>query len=189
MGAELHTPLPEEARPKDFGQADRQIFRSAREIRRMVWKVYRSEKCIRHVYEMPRILKKRQRFSDDIVGWAGLLIAAVALIVLDRPSEPHKWHPAIVWSCTAFSGIALFGRTHWRSWRFWVLWTLFLLLHVFLMWWIFDKVLPPGHVWGTIYVMPLGFVEAILLVGLIVRIEHIFDPHPKERHAAHGDEV
>ncbi len=64
-------------------------------------------------------------------------------------------------------------------WRFWLLWASLLLLHVFVMWWIFDKILPANHMWGTMYVIPLGFVEAILLVGLIVRIERMLDTRPR----------
>src|ERR1700739_1954254 len=125
---------------------------------------------------MPGILKKRKGASDNVVGWVGVFVTVVTLYVLDNPSEPHKWHPAIVWSCTAFSTIALFGRARWQSWRFWALCILFLLLHVLAMWWIFGRLLPAGHVWGTFYVMPIGFVEGILLLGLIVRTEHMFDP-------------
>lgn len=136
---------------------------------------------------MPIILKKRRRVSDDIVGWIGLAVVIVASFVLDMPSEPHKWHPAIVWTGTAFSCIALFGRTRWRSWRFWILWASFLSLHVVAMWWIFDSLLPAGHVWGTLYVMPIGFIEGILLVGLVVRIERMLVPRAQDHaHATHG---
>jgi hypothetical protein len=124
---------------------------------------------------MPRVLKKRRRVGDDVVGWVGILATTAALYVFHNPSEPHKWHPAIVWTCTAFSCIALFGRTRWRSWKFWLLWVFFLLVHILAMWWIFGRLLPAGHVWGTIYVIPIGFVEGILVLGLLVRIERMFD--------------
>jgi hypothetical protein len=125
---------------------------------------------------MTRRAKRRPRLKDDVVGWVGVLITIVALYVIDNPSEPHKWHPAIVWSCTAFSTIALFGRTQWQSWRFWALFMVFLLLHVFAMWWVFDKIVPAGHVWGTLFVVPIAFVEGILVLGQIVRFENMLDP-------------
>ena len=113
--------------------------------------------------------RKPVRVGEDTVGWIGALATLIALFLLDSPRHPHKWHPAIAWTGEAFYVVALFGRTLWQSWRFWLLWTLFLIIHVFAMWIIFDKVLPAGHVWGTIYVTPPAFVEGILLVGLIAR--------------------
>jgi hypothetical protein len=121
---------------------------------------------------MSKPFKKRRRYSEDLVGWAGTVIMVVAMFVLDKPSEPHKWHPAIVWTGLAFTTIALFGRTLWSSWRFWVLSTIFLMLHVYAMWWLFDQLLPHGHVWGTLFVVPIAFVEGILLVGVIAWIDH-----------------
>jgi hypothetical protein len=116
-----------------------------------------------------RLNKGGKKVSDDVVGWAGVLVTIVALVLLDNRNSPHKWHPAIVWTCSTFSAIALFGRTLWPSWRIWSLWASFLIVHLFAMWFIFDKVLPPGRVWGTIYVIPIAFVEGILLLGLIAR--------------------
>lgn len=123
---------------------------------------------------MPNVLNKQHTLGDNAIIWIGAIATIAACIMLDKPQEPHKWHAAIVWTCLTFVGVILFGRTRWRSWLFWTLSSLFLFLHVILMWWIFDKLLPGGHVWGTLYVMPLGFVEGIVLVGLIARLEQRF---------------
>jgi hypothetical protein len=34
-------------------------------------------------------------------------------------------------------------------------------------------VLPSGHVWGTLFVVPLTFVEALMLLAFVARLEHM----------------
>lgn len=124
-----------------------------------------------------RRVKTREPLGDRVAWWLALTVAVVATFVLDKPSEPHKWHAATMWFAVAFLTITLFGRTRWKSWRFWTLWTFFALLQLLAMWWLFGRVLPAGFFLGTLYVAPIGFIEGVLLVGLIVRIEHMIDPH------------
>jgi len=128
---------------------------------------------------MKNAIKKRlRRHREDVVVWVAVLGVVVAVFMLDNASESHKWHPAILWTCTAFTVITLFGRSKWQSWRFWVLWVCFFAVHLLAMWWIFDFFLFPGHVWRTFLVIPIvllkapiAFVEGILVLGFIVRIE------------------
>lgn len=116
-------------------------------------------------------MKTREPLGERTVGWLGLAVVVVSMFVLDKPSEPHKWHAAIIWSVGAFLTITLFGRTRWSSWRFGALWTFFALLQLLAMWWLFGRVMPAGYFVGTLVVAPIGFIEGVLLVGLIVRIE------------------
>jgi hypothetical protein len=127
------------------------------------------------IIRMPKKSKQRIPLSDNVVGWIGVAAVLAALFILDKPDHPHKWHAAIVWTASAFSVVALFGRTRWRSWRFWMLCAVFLVLHVFTMWVIFAKVFP-NLVLGTLYVVPPAFVEGILLLGVVVRIERRLSP-------------
>jgi hypothetical protein len=120
---------------------------------------------------MSRRLKERIA-SDDVLGWIGVAAALVAAIALDKGNAPHKWHAAITWTVVAFLGVLKFGQKKWRSWLFWILWALWLVLHVFAMWLIFGRLLP-RLILGTLYVVPLAFVEAIFLTGIFSRLERM----------------
>ena len=114
-----------------------------------------------------RVLKRRRLRIEDVIPWIGGLIALAAAMLLDVPSDPHKWHAAIVWSICAFTCILLFGRSRW-SWRgFWLLGAAFLVIHLFAMWLLFGKLITPNRHIGTLYVAPIGFVEGIYILGLI----------------------
>jgi len=122
---------------------------------------------------MPRILKKRAGPSDDALGWIGLALVLIAAIILDKGSAPHKWHAAIVWTFGALFCFLIFARNKWGSWLFWIFWATSLGLHVLAMWAIFAQLLP-RLILGTLYVMPLAFVESILLLGVFSKVERTF---------------
>lgn len=119
---------------------------------------------------MPRKLKKRIAGSDDIFGWIGLALVLGAAIILDKGSAPHKWHAAIMWTFCALFGVVIFGRKKRGSLLFWIFWVACLALHVFVMWVIFGQLLP-RLILGTLYVVPLAFLEAILLIGIFSKLE------------------
>jgi ABC-type Co2+ transport system permease subunit len=104
------------------------------------------------------------------LGWIGIALALIAAIILDKGNTPHKWHAAIVWTFAAFFGVLIFGRKKRGSWLFWIFWATCLILHVLAMWAIFARLLP-HLVLGTLYVIPLAFVESILLVGVFSNME------------------
>ena len=108
-----------------------------------------------------RVLSKKNRTLEDAVPWIGSAIALVASVLLDSPSQPHKWHPAIMWTICAFVCVVLFGRSRWRLTRFWMFCAAFFVLHLFTMWVLFDKILPSNRGLGTLYVAPIAFVEGI----------------------------
>src|SRR5580658_5552949 len=112
---------------------------------------------------MPRKPKKRIAAGDDIFGWVGLALALAAAIILDKGSAPHKWHAAIMWTFVALLGALIFGRKKRKSWLFWIFWATCLVLHVLAMWVLFGQLLP-RLILGTLYVVPIAFVESILLI-------------------------
>ncbi len=119
---------------------------------------------------MPRKLKKRMSLGDNVIVWSAAVVALIAAVILDKGSAPHKWHAAIMWTGVALYGVLIFGRRKWGSWRFWLFCVLCLGLHGFAMWLIFGRFLP-RLILGTLYVVPLAFIEAILLVGIFSRLE------------------
>ena len=119
---------------------------------------------------MPRILNKRAAASDRILVWIGTALALIAAIILDKGSAPHKWHAAITWTLVAFFGLLIFGRKKRTSWPFWIFWAACLVLHVLAMWLIFGQLLP-RLILGTLYVVPIAFIEAILLLVIFSRLE------------------
>ena len=121
-------------------------------------------------YEMPRRSKKGLAASDDPIGWIGLGLVLLAAIILDRASAPHKWHAAIMWTFVALFGVLLFGREKRGSWLFRIFWTACLALHVFAMWVIFGQFFP-RLILGTLYVVPIAFIESIFLTGVFSRLE------------------
>lgn len=121
---------------------------------------------------MSRKLKKRITFSDNILAWIGVPIVLIAAIILDKSSAPHKWHAAIMWTACAFYGVLIFGRKQRNSYQFWTFWGICLGLHILAMWVIFAKLLP-RLILGTLYVVPIAFVEAIFLFGIILKMERI----------------
>jgi hypothetical protein len=140
---------------------------------------------------MPRILKKGLAASDDAIGWIGLALVLLAAIILDKASAPHKWHAAIMWTFLAFFGVLVFDRKKRKSLLFWMFWTAFLVLHVFAMWVIFGRFLP-HLVLGTLYVVPIAFIESIFLTGVFSRLARKTAPaHPERDNSrmksAHGE--
>lgn len=119
---------------------------------------------------MPSKLKRILAVSDDALGWIGIAVILVAVVTLDKGSPPHKWHAAIVWTVTAFFGALIFGRKKRGSWAFWLFLGACLVLHVFGMWVIFTELLP-RLILGTLYVIPIAFIEAIFLVGMFAKLE------------------
>ena len=117
---------------------------------------------------------KRHSVSDNAIVWSAAAVGLIAAIVLDKGSAPHKWHGAIMWTGVAFYGVLIFGRKKWGSWLFWILWAFFLVLHGFAMWVIFAQLLP-RLILGTLYVVPLAFVESVLLLVIILKIERMLE--------------
>jgi hypothetical protein len=124
---------------------------------------------------MPRGLKNRAVSSDNILGWIGIALVLIAAIILDKGSAPHKWHAAIMWTFVALLGVLIFGRKKRGSLPFWIFWTGCLALHVFAMWLIFAQLLP-RLILGTLYVVPIAFIEAIFLVGMFSKLERKLAP-------------
>lgn len=108
----------------------------------------------------------------EVLGWTALAAVLLAAIVLDKNSPPHKWHAAIMWTGVAFYGALVFGRRLWASRRFWLFWTTCFVTHVILMWLIFVRFLP-NLILGTLYVVPLGFGEAVLVVVAIAKLQRL----------------
>jgi hypothetical protein len=123
---------------------------------------------------MPRRLKEGG-VSDDILGWVGIGLGLVAIIILDKRSPPHKWHAAVMWTFCALFGLLIFGRKKRRSWLFWIFWTASLVLHVFMMWLIFGELLP-RLILGILYVVPLAFIESVFLIGMFSSLERTLAP-------------
>jgi hypothetical protein len=119
---------------------------------------------------MPRILKERIARSDDALGWIGLALTLIAAIILDKGSPPHKWHAAIMWTFVAFFGVLIFGRKKRRSRLFWIFWSTCLVFHVFAMWVTFGQLFP-RLILGTLYVVPIAFIESIFLIGIFSRLQ------------------
>lgn len=115
---------------------------------------------------------KEGALSDDVFGWIGLALVLVAAIILDRGSPPHKWHAAIMWTFVALFGALVFGRKKRGSWLFWVFWATCFVLHVAAMWVIFGQVFP-RLILGTLYVVPLAFIESLLLFLAFSNIERL----------------
>jgi hypothetical protein len=120
---------------------------------------------------MPRILRSHARLSDSAIGWIAAALALVAAIILDKGDAPHRWHAAIMWTLCAFGSVIILSRRKWGSRRFWVPFTVCLALHVVAMWVIFARIFASLTVLGTLYAIPLAFVEAIFLSGIISVME------------------
>jgi len=121
--------------------------------------------------------RKRSSVSDDTFGWIGIALVLIAAIILDKSSQPHQWHAAIMWTFCALFGVLIFGREKRTSLLFWLFWATCLALHVVAMWMIFALVLP-RLVLGTLYVVPLAFMESLLLVVLFYKLERTFTEQP-----------
>ena len=121
-------------------------------------------------------MKKGMSWTDRAFVWSAAAVALAAAIILDRGSPPHKWHAAIMWTVVAFYGVVIFSRPKWRTWQFWIFWAVCLVIHVFAMWVIFGQLLPTP-VLGTLYVVPLAFLEAIFLMGIFLKLERKLPQH------------
>src|SRR5580658_8418683 len=120
---------------------------------------------------MSRKLKERI-VSDDVLGWVGIALGLVVIIILDKRSPPHKWHAAVMWTFCTFFGLLIFGRKKRSSGLFWIFWVACLALHAFAMWLLFGELLP-RLILGTLYVVPIAFVESIFLFAILSRLERV----------------
>lgn len=134
---------------------------------------------------MPWIVKKKEGSGDDLLGWIGVTLALIAAFVLDKGSAPHKWHAAIIWTFVASFGLLIFGREKRSSFWFWAFWAACFILHALAMWLLFGRLLP-RLVLGTLYVIPIAMLEAILLTGIYSRLEHNFGVEQANPEAASG---
>ncbi len=114
--------------------------------------------------------------SDDILGWIGIAVGLAAAFILDKGSALHKWHAAIMWTFCALFGLLIFGRKKRGSCLFWIFWAACLVLQAFAMWLIFGQLLP-RLILGTLYVVPVAFIEAILLIGIFSKLEGKLSPN------------
>lgn len=123
---------------------------------------------------MSRRLKERI-VSDDILGWVGIALGLIAIIILDKRSPPHKWHAAVMWTFVTLFGLLIFGRRKRGSGQFWIFWVACLTLHVFAMWLLFGQLLP-RLILGMLYVVPIALMESIFLFGIFSRLERALAP-------------
>jgi hypothetical protein len=121
----------------------------------------------------PPAAKVKTFLSDNFLASITVAVALFAAIIFDKYSPPHKWHAAIMWSTVALFGVLVWGREKRDSWVFWMYWTACSLLHIFAMWVIFGHLLP-RLILGTLYVVPLAFVESLSLFIVFVRLERKF---------------
>ena len=116
---------------------------------------------------MPRQLKKRVALTDNVAGWIAGAVALISVIILDTRGLPQKWHAAVMWTVCAFASVVVFSRKRLSSWQFWVSWTICLAFHVVLMWVLFAQLLRSLVVLGMLYVVPLAFLESLLLFAVL----------------------
>ena len=133
---------------------------------------------------MPRILKRKADLKENLIVALIGLIAIVASIIFNQHGLPQKWHAAIMWTGVAFGTVILSSRKKLTSWRFWLVWVSFLLLHMLMMWVIFAIILSNILVLGMLFVVPVGFLESLLLINIMSRIENAMAP-PKRPVASH----
>lgn len=119
---------------------------------------------------MSRTVKEGAVFSDTVIGWVVAAIGLFAAFILDTKENPQKWHAAIMWTGCAFGAVLILSRAKWGSWRFWLSWMICLIVHIFLMWVIFEKALSRVRL-GTLYVILPAFIESLLLSRIMSRIE------------------
>jgi hypothetical protein len=93
-----------------------------------------------------------------------------------------------MWTFVALFGLLIFGRKKRTTWLFWIFWAACLVLHVFTMWLIFGQLLP-RLILGTLYVVPVAFIESMLLLGLFSRLERKLTPSEtnSQRRPAHRE--
>ena len=139
-------------------------------------------------------IARRSERIETILCWIGGAAAVAAAIVLDNRGLPQKWHAAIMWTFTTFLLYLLLSRhgrfigirvdyahrkqsrNGWLRWRFWGISIVAMALHVSFIYLLFAIVLARVRVLGMIYVYPLGFVEGVVLTGLVARIERAITP-------------
>ena len=130
---------------------------------------------------MSRILYTRKAGTEDIFGWIGIAVALAAAFILDKGSAPHKWHAGIMWTFVTLLCLLRFGRKQWKSRLFWIFWVACVVLQVFAMWLIFGQLLP-RLILGTLYTVPIAFLEALLLIGIFSKLERRLAPPHRHGH-------
>jgi membrane-associated HD superfamily phosphohydrolase len=119
--------------------------------------------------------------GETLIIWAVSIAALLAAILMDRSGMAPRWHAAIVATVVAFLGVALVFRRKWRFPHFWLVLCLCFMLHVVLCLYVFGQLLGEigniGFLWGV----PLGFLEGIVLLGLVPAVERSLTPKRRGR--------
>ena len=118
---------------------------------------------------MPRVVRKRIEV-EAVLLCITVALAVIAAFILDKDSAPHRWHPAVAWTAVTFFTLVLWCREKWRALSFWLFWLASLFLQAGAMWLIFGRVLVRLSL-GTLFVMPIAFVESIFLALVFLRLE------------------
>ena len=117
-------------------------------------------------------VKKQLRRRDKVLVPITLLLTVIFGVALTHFDMAQKWDAAACWTIVPFSAVIPMYYRYWSGWRFWVAWTICFLLHLGLMWFICAKLMADVVRMGTLYVVPLEFVEIFVLllaIGLVMR--------------------
>ena len=117
-------------------------------------------------------VKRRVFSSDNLVLAVGGLLALSAGFIESSLGVPQRWHAASAWTLVSFSVAISMYRRYWASWRFWAAVAVCLVPHLAVMWMIFARLLQNVKWMGTMYVIPLEFLEVpvlLIAVGFVMR--------------------
>ncbi len=109
--------------------------------------------------------------AENIAIWTVVIVGFFLVVMMDWAGLPQKWHAAIVGTAISFGGVVAAYQRKWRYRRFWISLGICFVVHILLMWIVFQRILAPVRTLGILIWSPIAFAEIILLVAVIPVIE------------------
>ena len=92
---------------------------------------------------------------------------------MDRRGMPQKWHAAIIGTIFPFIFVVFSYPSTWlRRRSFWTAVGICLAIHLVGIWLLFQYVLARVQHFGTLFWLPVAFVEAVVLLIVVRKVEN-----------------
>jgi hypothetical protein len=125
-----------------------------------------------------RLKRNKIRRRNAIANWTITIVAAVLtfllLVAADSRGISKKWVTAIMGTLGPFSFLIYAYRGRLLRWSFWASLTICLTVHCVVVWVFFRYVLINFQTFSIWFWLPVMFIEAIVLLVAVKRIEEKF---------------
>jgi hypothetical protein len=108
--------------------------------------------------------------------WIMVAVTMLAVILMDRMGAQQKWHAAVFGTVGPIGVVAFVCHHKWAYWEFWASLGICFAVHVFAIWYVFERLFAPVKMMGILIWAPIAFAETIFILGLVPVLERKLRP-------------